>query len=30
MWVPGIALFLWIGIRSLGYMWQSVERVRPA
>ena len=30
MWVPGIALFLWIAIRSLGYMWQSLERARPA
>ncbi len=30
MWVPGIALFLWIAVRSLGYMWQSVERARPA
>jgi putative membrane protein len=30
MWVPGIALFLWIAIRSLAYMWQSIERARPA
>lgn len=30
MWVPGIALFLWIAVRSLAYMWQSVERTRPA
>lgn len=30
MWVPGIALFLWIAVRSLTYMWQSIERARPA
>jgi putative membrane protein len=30
MWVPGMALFLWIAVRSLGYMWQSIERARPA
>jgi putative membrane protein len=30
MWVPGIALFLWIAVRSLAYMWQSIERARPA
>jgi putative membrane protein len=30
MWVPGIVLFLWIAIRSLGYMWRAVERTRPA
>jgi len=30
MWVPGIALFLWIAVRSLSHMWQSVERARPA
>jgi putative membrane protein len=30
MWVPGTALFLWIAVRSLSYMWQSLERARPA
>ena len=30
MWVPGIALFLWIAVRSLTYMWDSIERARPA
>jgi putative membrane protein len=30
MWVPGIAVFLWIAVRSLTYMWQSIERARPA
>jgi putative membrane protein len=29
MWVPGIVLFLWIAVRSLSYMWESVERARP-
>ena len=30
MWVPGIALFLWIAVRSLNSMWQAIERTRPA
>ena len=30
MWVPGIALFLWSVLRSLGRLWGSLERARPA
>ena len=30
MWVPGIALFLWIAVRSLIRLWESVERPRAA
>jgi putative membrane protein len=30
MWVPGIALFLWLALRSIGYLWQSVEPTRAA
>jgi putative membrane protein len=30
MWVPGIALFLWAAIRSLGRLWNSLEGVKPA
>jgi putative membrane protein len=30
MWVPGILLFLWVAIRSLGRLWNTLERVRPA
>ncbi len=30
MWVPGIALFLWTALRSLGRLWESLDRARPA
>jgi putative membrane protein len=30
MWVPGIALFLWSALRSLGRLWGSLERAHPA
>ena len=30
MWVPGIALFLWTALRSLGRLWESLEPPRPA
>jgi putative membrane protein len=30
MWVPGIALFLWSALRSIGLLWESMERARPA
>lgn len=30
MWVPGTALFLWVAVRSLSCMWESLERARPA
>jgi putative membrane protein len=30
MWVPGLALFLWTAVRSLGRLWESLERARPA
>jgi putative membrane protein len=30
MWVPGIALFLWAALRSLGKLWDSLEGVKPA
>lgn len=30
MWVPGIALFLWVSIRSLRGAWTTLERGAPA
>ncbi len=30
MWVPGIALFLWSALRSLGRLWESLDRAHPA
>jgi putative membrane protein len=30
MWVPGIALFMWAAIRSLGRLWSRLEGVKPA
>jgi putative membrane protein len=30
MWVPGVALFLWTGVRSVSRLWHSLERARPA
>jgi len=30
MWMPGIALFLWSALRSLGRLWGSLERAHPA
>jgi putative membrane protein len=30
MWVPGIALFLFAAIRSLGRLWSALEAGRPA
>ncbi len=30
MWVPGISLFLWAALRSLGRIWSAVEGVKPA
>jgi putative membrane protein len=30
MWVPGLALFLWSALRSLGRLWGSLERAHPA
>jgi putative membrane protein len=30
MWVPGIALFLWAAVRSLGRLWNHIEGVRQA
>jgi putative membrane protein len=30
MWVPGIVLFLWTALRSLGRLWTNLERVKPA
>lgn len=30
MWVPGIALFLWVAVRSLARLWSSLEGVRAA
>ena len=29
MWVPGIALFLWVSIRSLRRLWSSLEGTSP-
>jgi putative membrane protein len=28
MWVPGIALFLWVAVRSLARLWSSLEGAR--
>jgi putative membrane protein len=28
MWVPGIALFLWVAIRSCGRLWNALEGVK--
>jgi putative membrane protein len=30
MWVPGIALFLWVAVRSLARLWSSLEGARVA
>jgi putative membrane protein len=30
MWVPGIALFLWVAVRSLARLWSSFEGARAA
>jgi putative membrane protein len=30
MWVPGIALFLWVTIRCLERLWSALEGVKPA
>jgi putative membrane protein len=30
MWVPGIALFSWIALRSIARLWLSLEQARPA
>jgi putative membrane protein len=30
MWVPGVALFLWSGMRSVSRLWQSIDPARPA
>jgi putative membrane protein len=30
MWVPGIALFLWVAVRSLARLWSSLEGTRAA
>lgn len=30
MWVPGIGFFIWSALRSLGQLWRSLERARPA
>jgi len=30
MWVPGVALFLWSALRSLGRLWHSMDQARPA
>jgi putative membrane protein len=30
MWVPGIGLFLWSALRSIGRALRSLERTRPA
>ena len=29
MWVPAIAFFLWTTLRSLGRLWESLDRARP-
>lgn len=29
MWVPGMALFLWTALRSIGRLWEALERARP-
>jgi putative membrane protein len=28
MWVPGIALFLWVAVRSVSRVWASLEGAR--
>jgi putative membrane protein len=30
MWVPGILLFLWVAIRSLGRLWSALEGAKAA
>ena len=30
MWVPGVALSLWIAIRSVSRVWASIDKPRPA
>jgi putative membrane protein len=30
MWVPGIILFLWAALRSLGRAWTNLESAKPA
>jgi putative membrane protein len=30
MWVPGIALFLWVSVRSLARLWSTAEGARAA
>jgi putative membrane protein len=30
MWVPGIAIFLWVALRSLARLWATLEAVRTA
>lgn len=30
MWVPGILLFLWVALRCLARLWNTVEGVKPA
>jgi putative membrane protein len=30
MWVPGVLLFLWAAVRSLGRIWNAVEGANPA
>ncbi len=30
MWVPGTALFVWTGIRSVARLWNRIEGARPA
>jgi putative membrane protein len=28
MWVPGLLLFLWVGVRSLERLWSALEAER--
>jgi putative membrane protein len=30
MWVPGIAIFLWVAVRSLARLWATLDGVRAA
>jgi putative membrane protein len=30
MWIPGVALFLWSGVRSVSRLWQSIDPARLA
>jgi putative membrane protein len=30
MWVPGMLLFLWVAVRSLGRLWNALEGVKTA